>query len=188
MRLRTELQKEVERKGNEIRDLEAKITDLQTQVREARAYINGIQKAIKLLPPDLVHDQQIVKTLRPGSDAAKCRDFLRSQGKPLHVVEILEGIGKENTKENRISVSGSLAHYANNNEIFVKTAPRTFGLIEFLQTARRREESEDELPENFGKDYAGLETAKGSIGSETSEIGPYDDFDAPDPSKNTDES
>jgi len=37
---------------------------------------------------------------------------------------------KENTKSNRISVSGSLGAYCRKSEVFIKTAPNTFGLLE----------------------------------------------------------
>ena len=54
-------------------------------------------------------------------------------------------MGKPVDKKNRLSVIGSLSSYARKNEIFVRTAPNTFGLLEMEQA------TDVDLPETFGK-------------------------------------
>jgi len=56
-------------------------------------------------------------------------EFLKAQGKPMHVTEILEGIGSDTSKKSRTALSGSLGWYVRRNEIFSRPAPNTFGLL-----------------------------------------------------------
>ncbi len=141
MRLREDLLKKIEKKLQEIRELES-------QIREANAYIHGLQDVLKLIPRDVIDEKKTEHVLRPNSDMAKARDFLRTKGKAMHVGEILDGIGKGDTKPNRLSLSGSLGDYVRKGEIFTRPEPNTFGLTEF-QSAKPIE-SMSEPPEDFG--------------------------------------
>ena len=146
MNIRPQLERKIEAKVKEINEVEA-------QLREAKAYLQGLQEVLRMLPRDATSedkpDRSSEQLLRTGSDMAKTRDLLRKVGKPLHITDILKGIGKEINKSSRVSVSGSLGNYARRNEIFTRTAPNTFGLIEFEQTASTTEMG-DEPPEGFG--------------------------------------
>lgn len=137
MSIRSQLEKKIE---NKFRDIE----EMELILREQRAFLAGMQEALKGLPKDNGDERKSGQILRPGSDMAKARDYLKLVGTPLYITEILKGIGKELTKKHRISVGGSLSMYARKNEIFSKTAPNTFGLIEFDNRA------DDEPPEGFG--------------------------------------
>ena len=64
----------------------------------------------------------------------------------MHVEKLLNAIGKESTKSNKVSLSSSIAHYVREGIIFTRPAPNTFGLKEFEKT------DHDDLPEDFGKD------------------------------------
>ena len=132
MRMRRELERKIEKERQ-------KIADLKLQVEKAEAFIQGLQEAVKLLPRDDTSPQ----LLRPGSDMAKARDLIRRVVKPLHISEIVEGIGKENTKKTRLSLGGSVAGYARRGKVFKKTAPNTFGLLESSSY-------DDEPPSGFG--------------------------------------
>jgi hypothetical protein len=59
------------------------------------------------------------------------RDYLRKVGKPLHVSKILGGIGKEVTRDSKVSMSGFIAAYVRKNQFFTRIAPNVFGLKEF---------------------------------------------------------
>ena len=123
MKPRDELQKRIERKQQEILELEM-------QIREAKAYIQALQETVKMLPKDsepLNPDQ----VLRPGSGVAKARNVIKATGKPLHISEILKALGLPVDKKHRVSLGGSLSGYARRNEIFTRPLPNTFGLIEF---------------------------------------------------------
>lgn len=141
MGLRENFQKLIDKKQQEIRDLEI-------QIREATAYMQALQDSMKLLPRegdsiDAEHE------LREGSTLAKTRDLLRHSGAPLPIAEILKLLGKGQDKKHRISLAGTLSGYARKGKVFTKTAPNTFGLIEF-GSASESATDDDELPAEFG--------------------------------------
>lgn len=123
MSLRSELEKRIEKKQFEIREY-------QDRIREASAYLQGLQDTLKLIPKEDEFGVQEV-SLRHGSNVGKARDALRGAGKPLHITEILKALGQPTDKKHRLALAGSIASYARKDVIFTKTAPNTFGLIEF---------------------------------------------------------
>ncbi len=147
MGIKNQLEKKIALKSQEIADLDNKI-------REARAYIQAMQEVLRMMPKDDGEEKQektADQILRSGSDMAKVRTYLLKVGKPQHITNIIKGIGRENTKKARSTVSGSLGNYARREEIFTRTAPNTFGLIEFGNSQQVLSE-EDELPDYFGLD------------------------------------
>jgi len=139
--LRQEVQKRIERKEEEIREMEIRL-------REAQSYLAALQDMIKLLPR--VSPQDPNQVLRPGSGVAKARDAIKKAGKPLHITAILTAIGSEADKKNRISLGGSLSGYSRRGEIFTRPAPNTFGLREFQSAIKP---TENEPPPGFGIVY-----------------------------------
>ncbi len=121
------------------------IAKMESEVLEKRAFLQGMIEALKLFPKAGNESKQET-VLRPGSDMAQAREFLALHGRPAHVTEILQGIGKENTKTNRLSLSSSLASYARKEEIFAKTSPNTFTLIGM----EIEQEASTDPPEAFG--------------------------------------
>jgi len=124
------------------------IARIEAELIEKKAFVQGLQEALKLFPKGST-ESKAETVLRQGSDMAKARDFLQDLKRPAHITEILEGIGKENNKNNRLSIGSSLAGYARKNEFFAKTAPNTFTLIGLLKDAETEEESGP--PETFGQ-------------------------------------
>ena len=122
MALREEIQKKIEKKQLEIRGLE-------DQIRDCNIYIDSLQDVLKMIPREAEEGKEIV--LRHGSLLSHARDAIRSAGRPLHVSAILEAVGKANTKNHRLALSGSLASYVRRGEIFTRPEPNTFGLTEF---------------------------------------------------------
>ena len=89
MRLRDEMQKRIEKKQQEIRDLEL-------QQAAANAYLQALQDSLRLLPTEAAPEKQgPEQTLRPGSAVAKARQAILRVNKPLHVTEILKAIGRD---------------------------------------------------------------------------------------------
>lgn len=141
MGLRENFQKMIDKKQQEIRNLEM-------QLREATAYIQALQDSMKLLPKESDSIVDTEHTLREGSTLAKTRDLLRHTGSPLPIGEILKLLGRPQDKKHRISLAGTLSGYARKGRIFTKTAPNTFGLVEFGTPDAQSDE--EELPEDFG--------------------------------------
>jgi len=143
MGLRNDFQKRIEKKQQEIRDLELKL-------KEANSYLQALLDSLKLLPrdSDAANSEQV---LRPGTTLAKARDAIKKAGKPLHVSEILKILEKPIDKKNRVSLGGSLSGYVRRGEIFTRPSPNTFGLRELEELESEPSPPEDELPPSFGK-------------------------------------
>jgi|ERR1035438_9462688 hypothetical protein len=126
MGAREEIQKRIEKKR-------AEISTLTTQIREAQVYIQALEDTLKMLPKDVQNDEfnGAQADLRPGSRVARAYDFIRQTGCPQQVLDILKGIGEEQTLPNRAALSGSIGAYVRNGRIFTRPAPNTFGLLEF---------------------------------------------------------
>jgi hypothetical protein len=137
MNAQREIEKRLRQKEDEVRELEQKLN-------QARAYVEAMRDSLKLISKSSEGNGD---TIRPGSMIDQARQFLRKTGQPVHVEKILQGMGRENTKANKVSLSGSLGHYARQGIIFTRPAPNTFGLKEF------DDQAVDDLPENFGREY-----------------------------------
>ena len=137
MRAEREIQKKINAKILEVKELEEKLSN-------ARSAIDAFKEAMKL-----VSKAQSVNgggTLQPGSMVFKAHRILQTAGKPLHIKDLSERIWKEPTKTNRVSLSSSLAGYVRNESIFTRPRPNTFGLLDFEPI-----EETEELPEGFGQ-------------------------------------
>ncbi len=126
-----------------IKRKEEEIQEYETKIKEARVYVQALQDAIKFLPKEDSEKSPEAYMLRPGSSMSKTYEILQKAGKPMHINDILNGIGKDTSKKERTSLAGSLANYARQKRIFTRTAPNTFGLIS---------NEAEEPPEDFGID------------------------------------
>ena len=117
------------------------------RITQAESYIQGFEEAMKMLPNDGVNGGSAVKTLRPGTKVARAREVLAKAGTPLHVNEILKAMGESQDRNNRTGLSGSIAAYVRQGEVFTRPAPNTFGLVEFAS-----EPANDEPPADFGRE------------------------------------
>jgi hypothetical protein len=142
MSVRNELEKKIDRKKEEISVME-------TSLAAAKAYLQALQDTMKWLPREST-DEAPPHSLREGSDMAKARALISIEGKPLHISEILKGLGKEVTKENRLSLAGSLSGYARRGRIFTRPASNTFGLIELSKEHSGNNGHPSKPPEGFG--------------------------------------
>jgi len=103
---------------------------------------------LRFLPKDANQEDT---ALRPGTALASAKEALEKAGRPMHISEILKAINKPVDKKNRLSLSGSLASYVRNGQIFRRPAPNTFALIEAKGNANG-ESQEIDLPDEFGDD------------------------------------
>jgi hypothetical protein len=134
MGIRENFQKLIAKKQEEI-------DSLQVQIREANVYIQALQDSMKLLPKD--GNGGADYTLRAGTDLAKARDVLKAFGAPMPVAEIVKALGKPNDIKHRTSLAGTLSAYARDGKVFSKTAPNTFGLLDFSNSSPdEKQESE----------------------------------------------
>ncbi len=132
--MKEKLDEKIRRKRQEIQDFEGKI-------REANAYIQALEEASKLLPRDTPRPATGEMVLREGSGAHKAYLALQSAGKPLHITSIMKAIGMQNNRAARIALSGTLSRYSRNEQVFRRTAPNTFAIID----SQGSEEPSDDL-------------------------------------------
>lgn len=142
------------------RKLEAKIVDkikeidkLQLSIAQAEAYLEGLQDTLKMFPAEGVSLAISVPSLRAGSDLARVREILLKYGKSMHINEIIISLGKEITRNTKGALAGSLGAYVRKHEIFTRTGPNLFGLIEFggKEVHFAPDEQVEELPpDDFG--------------------------------------
>jgi len=144
MNQRRKIEERLRKKEQEIREFEAKI-------RDARIYVQALQDVLKILPRGSERNIR-AGALRPGSGMAKVREFILEKGRPGHVTELLEALGRPATREARASLSGSLAAYERKGEIFTRPSPNTFGLIELGHENEDDASPESEPPAGFGED------------------------------------
>jgi hypothetical protein len=145
MHIRDQLQRMLDRKQQEIRDLEL-------QLEKAKTYVQALQDSMRFLPKS---NGQGDVVLRPGSTLAKTQEILKAAGKPLHITEILKALSKPTDKKHRLSLSGSISSYVRKGLIFDRPSPNTFGLLEANKVATNGSEADSEdfdLPEEFGAD------------------------------------
>ncbi|MGH7789772.1 MAG: hypothetical protein ACRERC_23090 [Candidatus Binatia bacterium] len=121
MRLRSEIEKRIEKKEDEIWQLELR-------VREEKAYLQALQDTIKLIPREDRSDPGAL--LREGSQLAMAREAIMAAGTPLHADDLLKALGKPINKQARAALVGSLANYVRRGEVFTRPSPNTFGLRE----------------------------------------------------------
>lgn len=131
-----------EKLEDKIKKKEQEIHQYESQISEAKAYIQALQDTIRLLPKE-ENAISAESRLRKGSVVYKTMVFLKKYGKPMHINDILKGIGKSTGKKDRISLAGSLGSYVRKKEIFTRPAANTFGLVSM-------EEGSKEPPEDFG--------------------------------------
>ena len=137
---------------DQLRRKEAEIVALEGKIKEAKVYAKALRDVLKIVSRNEPEDAAETK-LRKGSLVDQTRELILERGEPVHLDEILRDMGRDVTRDAKASLNSSLAAYVRNSEIFVRTAPATYGLIELSHT----EEEEEEVlpPAGFGKSSGG---------------------------------
>ncbi|MFI4985896.1 MAG: hypothetical protein ACHQF3_00485 [Alphaproteobacteria bacterium] len=135
-----------------IRKKETEIQSLEAQIRDAKVYLQALQDVLKMMPRE-ADDGMSDTALRPGSIVADAREAILRAGQPLHIIPLLEAMGKPLNRQNKTSVSSSIAAYVRRSEIFTRPAPNTFGLIELEHKVEPDAQSSPDVepPSNFGE-------------------------------------
>lgn len=123
MGFKEDLLRRIDRKKGEI-------ADLQKQIRLAQEYLQALEDVAKSLPKDIASAPPSSSGLRPGTSLAKARDAIRAAGRPMHVMELLTAVGKGNSRMERAGLSGTISAYVRRGEVFTRTGPNTFGLVD----------------------------------------------------------
>lgn len=128
-----------------LRKKEQEIQTFEEQIKAAKIYAQALQDVLKMLPKSTE-----AAVLRPGSAAAQARAIILEARKPVHINYILESLGRDATREARTSLTSSIAAYVRRGEIFSRTAPNTYGLLE-LGHDQEGNPGSPEPPSSFGQ-------------------------------------
>ena len=120
MGARQKIEEKISKKEQEIQDLE-------TQIREGRAYIVAMREALKLVPREGFTGAETL--YRKGSLADKAQRAIAAHGAPMHIDDLVVAMRVKQDAKSKRSVAGTLASYVRKGEIFNRPAPNTFGLI-----------------------------------------------------------
>lgn len=132
-----------------LRKKEQELQAFDEQMKATKVYIQALQDVLKILPKEVDLGLSAQSILRNGSAVAQARDIIIAKETPVHISDILLEMEKEPTRENRANLVSSLAAYVRKGEIFARTAPNTFGLIELGH--HTLVDSDDEPPADFGR-------------------------------------
>lgn len=136
--------------GKRIERERKKVAELRNEILRRESFLQGLLAAQEMLSSPN-GDSGGKETLRAGGDVMKTQKLLSSVGKPLHLGQILQGIGKEDTKANRASLGSSLARYARKGEIFQRGPnPNEFTVITSAGSQGSSEEDVPDVPPLFG--------------------------------------
>lgn len=108
---------------------EAEILEYENNIREAKIYIQALQDALRMLPRgDTIGEQEI--EFRSGSNASKVYELLQKINRPMHIKDIVVGLGLPFNKKNRSLIRGAISPYVKAGRVFNRPAPNTYWLTE----------------------------------------------------------
>jgi hypothetical protein len=143
MGLREDIQKRIEKKQAELIEQERAF---ERDRAATLAYIQALQDMLKSLPREAA-EASAEKLFRRGSAMARTRDMILAAKRPLHITEILAGLGRPDDTASRASITGALGAYVRKGEVFTRPRPNTFGLVEL---GHHQVAGDDEPPPDFG--------------------------------------
>jgi hypothetical protein len=126
---------DLEKIQDRLRKKEAEIAALEDRLKSAKAYVQALNDVMKILNGDDARASSQAadaseSALRPGSAVDQARQAILMLGEPVHISELLKMLGRDVSRESRASVASSISAYVRRGEIFARTGPNTFGLIE----------------------------------------------------------
>jgi hypothetical protein len=135
---------------DKIRKKEQEIQSLEEKLRTAKVYLSALHDISKALSKES-HTSPDSAVFREGSAVAQARDVILSKGTPVHINDLLEGLGRGMTRESRASLTSSIAAYVRRGEVFTRSAPNTFGLKELGHANSSEPDGPPEPPDGFGQ-------------------------------------
>ena len=126
-----------------LRQKEKEMQNLEARLRESRGYVRALRELLGLSP------------YGEKSMAKQARDIISERGHPVHIIEMLHAMGREVTRESRVSLTSALSAYVRRGDTFTKAGPNQFGLLEHRShkksTIRTKPLPRSEPPDNFGE-------------------------------------
>jgi len=124
------LRNKIARKNKAIQELEDDLQELEVKIREAKAYIRGLEESLRLIPNEETNKEP-ASSLRPGGSIAKVHDILSQYTKPMYIKDLLTELGRDTDIDSQKALTSQLNNYVRQDRIFSRPAPNTFGLKEW---------------------------------------------------------
>ena len=120
---------------------EKEIQYLEAKLREANGYVAALRDLLGLNSPD------------DKSMAEQARDIILANGHPVHITKLLSAMGREITRDSRVSLTSALSAYVRRGELFIKVGPNQFGLRELghRRPAAVAHSRDSGPPDDFGE-------------------------------------
>ncbi len=127
-----------------IKEKQALVAKLQAELDEARALLDGRSEKVdppvkrgisnrtqrKPRPPSGgVQEGGLV--IKPKSSVGRAQRILQKGGHPLPIDDLLSQVNKGRKRVKRATLIGNLSRYVKMGVVFCRTAPNTFGLLEW---------------------------------------------------------
>ncbi len=122
-----------------IKEKQALIAKLQSELDEARALLGGVRTGgvarVQFVPAGKrksAHRLRRTPVLpyKPNSSVGKAVKVLKKAGVPMHVDELAAKIGR---KVKKTTLVGNLSRYVKAGLVFCRTAPGEFGLLDWQE-------------------------------------------------------
>ena len=101
---------------DKIKKKEQEIQLLEDKLRTAKVYLNALHDISKAISKES-HTNTDSAVLREGSAVTQARDFILRKGQPVHINDLLEGLGRGMTRESRASLTSSIAAYVRRGDV-----------------------------------------------------------------------
>ena len=124
------LKSQIKRKTKDLQELESKRLEMDFQIRETHGAISALEEAMKHFPKEEI-DGDPARSLRVGGQVHRIYEILKKHGKPMHITEILEKLGKDTDTSTQQATGSQLNSYVRDGRIFSRDTPNTFGLKEW---------------------------------------------------------
>lgn len=124
------LQKKISKKKREIQQLANEHQELDLKIREARAFLAGLETSLKHIPSE-ERDEKPGGSLRAGGSIAKVYEILTENKKPMHINDILTVMGRGTDKNSQKVLTSQLNTYVRRDKIFIRPMPNTYALKEW---------------------------------------------------------
>ena len=128
------VQNQLKRKTKDLQELESKRLEIDIQISAARGAISALEEVMRHFPKEDI-DGDPSRSLRAGGSVARIYDLLKKNGKPMHITEILEAMGKNTDIKSQQATGSQLNSYVRQSRIFSRDLPNIFGLREWAASA-----------------------------------------------------
>ncbi len=128
------LQKQISKKKRGIQELENEHQELGLKIREAKAFLAGLETSLKHIPSE-EKDERSSDSLRAGGSIAKVHEILTENTKPMYIKDILMVMGRNTDADSQKTLTSQLNNYVRQNRIFSRPYPNTYALKEWTDSS-----------------------------------------------------